>query len=219
MSRDDRDTLPGLLVDAIRGSLALVYTAIPARVESYDAALQQISAQPLIQASYAGEDGVRRHERLPPVTNVPVLMPGGGSMRITFPVEIGDTVWLVFSMLSLDEWLSGGQESTPVSDRRHSLSDAVAITGLRPAPRALGDSPTDRISMGTDGGVTIEVGGAKISLGSWAASEEIVTKSDLDAVTAIYNGHGHSSLGAPPAQQVLPTTVKGAKYVRVERNT
>jgi hypothetical protein len=106
-------------------------------VESYDATTQKASVQPLIKRGYYDEKGgVRQAESLPIITGVPVLFPGGGGCRITWPIAVGDTVLLVFSEASLDKWVVTGGEVDPRDDRRHSLSDAVAIPGLRPFKNA-----------------------------------------------------------------------------------
>lgn len=82
---------------AITARLEDVNVAIPARVESYDDSTQQVSVQPLIKRGYLDEAEERQVEQLPMITGVPVLFPGGGGFRVTFPVQAGDTVLLVFS--------------------------------------------------------------------------------------------------------------------------
>lgn len=132
------------LAEAIRRALEAraseICTAIPARVESYDPATQRCSAQPLIRRGYEDETGARQVERLPVVTDVPVVFPGAGAYSITFPVAKGDTVLLVFSQASLDKWLQSGKDIDPLDDRRHSLTDAIAIPGLRHAAHPEGGS-------------------------------------------------------------------------------
>jgi len=109
-----------------------VHVATPAKVLEYDRTTQRMTAQPLIKRGYIDEDGVRQVKSLPAITNVPVVFPGAGGISITFPIAAGDTVLLVFSEFSLDKWLQTGAHSDPLDDRRHALSDAIAIPGLRP---------------------------------------------------------------------------------------
>jgi hypothetical protein len=76
------------------------------------------------------ETGQRTAEPLPIVVDVPVLMPAAGGIRIRLPIQVGDAVLLVFASSSLDRWLLHGGVTDPGDDRRHDLSDAVALPGL-----------------------------------------------------------------------------------------
>ena len=123
-------TLGEVFRSALDARLGDVHVAIPARVESYDSGSNRISAQPLIRRGVINEDGERVAERLPIITEVPVIFPGSGGIRIKFPISTGDNVLLIFSESSLDKWLSRGGDVDPLDDRRNSLSDAIAIPGL-----------------------------------------------------------------------------------------
>lgn len=127
---DLRDVLAAFL----GGERNDINVAMPGRVESYDAATQRASVQPLIQAARVDEDGDRISETLPVVHEVPVVFPGCGAYSITFPIAKGDGVLLVFSQGALDRWLDRGGIVDPEDDRRHSINDAIAIPGLRAAP-------------------------------------------------------------------------------------
>lgn len=110
---------------------------LPGRVESYDQAALRVSVQPLIQHGFIDpETGNRVVERLPVVTDVPIVFPGSGGVRVRFPINRGDTVMLVFSSSSLDRWLVSGREVDPSDDRRHHLTDAIAVPGLLSFPEA-----------------------------------------------------------------------------------
>jgi hypothetical protein len=110
--------------------LGEVNVSIPARVESYNPTTGRISAQPLIPRAYTDEEGNRQLEDLPVVNEIPIQFPGSGGARVKFPISVGDTVLLLFSQASLDKWLVTGTRVDPGDDRRHALTDAVAITGL-----------------------------------------------------------------------------------------
>ena len=121
-------TLADLLRLATARQLQDVHVSMPGRIESYDAPRQEASVQPLLKVALAsGEEA-----SLPVINHVPVLWPRGGGAILSFPLEIGDTVLLVFSERSLDEWLQQGGELAPQDPRSHDLSDAVALPGLYP---------------------------------------------------------------------------------------
>lgn len=127
-----------------------IKVAIPARVERYDAALQQIDAQPLIKEAHFIEDGSRVAAQLPVLCNLPVCFPGAGSFRVTFPINVGDTVLVVFSRSSLDVWLSEDGLVDPLTDDAN-LADAFAIPGLRSFKNPLSDVAGDAMVLGSEG--------------------------------------------------------------------
>ena len=111
-----------------------VYTALPGKVESYNAQKQEAFVQPMVKTSYLTEEGDRAVENLPVIPNVPVLMPGAGGFRVTFPVQPGDFVLLVFSSRSIDKWLES-------LDRRYRYPWPKALRqSLEALPRLFGHS-------------------------------------------------------------------------------
>lgn len=122
------------LAEVISGALSErlnnVHVALPAKVVSYDAAQNKISAQPLINQHYVDSDGNDQSTPLPIVNEIPVIFPGSDGARIRFPITVGDTVLLIFCSASIDRWLVRGDQVDPEFDRRHDLNDAVAIPGL-----------------------------------------------------------------------------------------
>ena len=188
MSRTATPDLATVIRAAISGQLKGARVALPARVETYDASTQQVTAQPLVYDGYLDETGKRQSERLPVVAGVPVLFPGGGGFRVTFPIVAGDTVLLVFASSSLEKWLSLGGEVDPVDDRRHHISDGIAIPGLHDFAHPLVSAPTSTMSMGKDGGPTIEVSATDVQIGG---SNALVTQ-------AQFLNHTHATAGTGP---------------------
>lgn len=129
-----------------------VHTAIPARVEAYDPATQKVDAKPLVQRRVLGANGAEAVEPIPIVASVPVAFPRGGGFFLSFPLQVGDLVLLVFTERSLDKWLDGrGEEVDPVDLRTHDLSDAVAIPGVYPFRSAVADAGSTDAVLGKDG--------------------------------------------------------------------
>lgn len=119
-----------------------VYTAMPATIvnTSTFATEQTVDVKPLINKIY--DDGVVLS--FPNILAVPVVFPSSGGGLLSFPVENGDTVLIVFSMRSLDDWLEGnGSIATPTDVRTHHINDAVAIPGLYTKRSHLKPNPTD----------------------------------------------------------------------------
>lgn len=90
-------------------------------------------------------------KQLPLFSGVPVMWPQGGGWNLTFPIQENDECLLVFSDTMLDWWFqNGGLNNIPTSPRRHSLSDPIALFGIRSTPRALSDYSTDSTQLRSD---------------------------------------------------------------------
>jgi len=191
-------TLPEMLRLAIRARLVDTHVALPGRVESYDAAKIAVNVKPLIKRGFVDEEGNRSTEELPVIPGVPLVFPGAGAYRITFPVKPGDLVLLVFSEASLDKWKDLGTVVDPNDDRRNELIDAIAIPGLRSFKNA---------DPASEDAFVIEAD--EIRLGSEAASDPVARRSDLTALKAIFDAHIHPDpssgfTGAPTTSAPTP---------------
>ena len=203
-------TLAAILNAVKAQTFADLRVSMPARVEKYDDATQLADVQPLLKESYTDEEGERSIARLPVITNVPVVFPGGGGMRITFPVRAGDTVMLVFSDRSIDSWLAQGGEATPEDERRHHLSDAIAIPGLHPNTAAWSGTEANVVTIGDDTAASDFVALAT------ATKNEITTLRDaVNGFVNSYNSHTHTTpsgaSGPPQTPAIGPSTVGDVK--------
>ena len=105
-----------------------IRVSIPGMVTAYNPADNTVSVQPTVM------DG---QTRLPILQDVPVFFPGGGSVCMTFPVNIGDECLVIFSDTAIDNWFHSGEILPPHSRRRHSLSDGFALIGFRSRAHAV----------------------------------------------------------------------------------
>ena len=134
--------------------MAELRVSCPAKVVSWDASKQLADVKPLVKDIFEGEDGEVQHVSIPVITNVPVVFPGAGGMRITFPVAVGDTVHLVFCDRSIDAWLDQGGETSPTDQRRHHIADAVAYPGLHPNNAAWAGLEDGVVTVGSSTGAS-----------------------------------------------------------------
>jgi hypothetical protein len=117
-----------LLNIVMANRIADMHICMPGKITEYDYTKQRAKVQPALNQTYNdGEEIV-----LPIIHNVPVIHPAAGGASITFPVNVGDNVLLVFSERSLEEWLNVGDKVTPDDPRQNNLTDAVAHLGLNP---------------------------------------------------------------------------------------
>jgi hypothetical protein len=153
------------------------------------------------------------------IYDVPVIWPSGGGAMLSFPLKVGDTVWLSFSQRNLEDWLysDGTQEVIPGDSRHFSMTDAVAIPGLYTALSNLKPSTENveikfgnhLISLRPSGELYITNGGAEIKLnpsGTITANGATITPdgnvitangTNLDQFYADYLAHVHPA--KPPS--------------------
>jgi len=173
-------SFPETIKHAVSALLSAVHTAIPGYVVSYNAELRKATVQPYLKRNT--EDG---EERLPAITNVPIIFPGGGGGTLTFPITTGDTVLILFSERSLDNWLTSGREGTPGDVRKFDLIDAIAIPGLQDFKNAVAADSGDVVLYHGGSKVAIDSSGnVEIGAGSFQA---LVNKAGMDQ----YNDHDH----------------------------
>jgi len=106
--------------------------------------------------------------------DVPVVVYGAGGWSVTIPIQPGDECLAVFSDSCLDAWLQNGaaigsdglvQSQVPMSPRRHNLSDAIAIFGLRSTPNGLSDYSLDSMQLrNKDGSVVIDLADDQVTI-------------------------------------------------------
>lgn len=156
-SQDDHVT------SMIDQKLAAGFTALPARITGVNnLETLSVNVQPIVNDLYT--DGTA--DEFPDILNVPLIMPGSRKALVSFPVEIGDTVLLVFAQRSMDNFkLGAGRPTTPNDSRKNDLQDAIAIPGLFPfgtssnraSTRKYPHNPKDVVVVANIGGNECEV--------------------------------------------------------------
>lgn len=159
-------TLQDLLARFRQSFSAQIHTSLPGKIVRYDATTQKADVELLIKDRYTDETGALQVKTFPVIPAVPVLFPGAGGYRITFPIAEGDTGLVMFTEASLDKWLVSGGTVDPEDDRRHDLTDAVFQPGLRDFGHALSSAPTDRATFGKDDGLQIHISPSALRIGS-----------------------------------------------------
>ncbi len=105
-----------------------IFTTIPAIVSDVSKlSSNKVSVQPALQELLP--DG--SSEDLTILVDLPIQWPAGGGAVMTFPIAVGDTVLVVFSMRSIADFqVSVGGTVAPFDDRLHNLSDGYVIPGI-----------------------------------------------------------------------------------------
>lgn len=193
-----------------------LHTALPARVERYDAAAQVVDAKPMIKRALYTNKGDKRLEALPVVPAVPVAFPQAGGFMVTVPIKEGDHVLLVFSERDIGEWRRTGEDSDPGDQRFHPLHGAFAIPGVVPEGSELASASGENMVVGEDGGNRMEIEpGGPMHLGQQSAGEQDVAlagkvESELQAIReALKSVAGGSDTGGSDLTGSNPYTSVG----------
>lgn len=122
-------TLESILTNFLTAYMQDCFFAMPAVVLAVrDMEQLSIDVQPLPNRLFKDGDTAE----YPVLHHVPVIMPYTGSSAILMPVQEGDTVMLLFSQRSIDEFKGGSGTPYDTGRRFMSLQDAVAIIGISP---------------------------------------------------------------------------------------
>lgn len=125
-------TLGELFSRTVSAALGGVNTAMPGRVVQFYPEERKVDVQPIIRKQMA--DGTLLD--YPVILGVPVEYPCSSSSLIYFPLNRGDSVLIVFSQVSTDNWLfsNTGKLVDPADNSRFNISDAFVIPGVSPFP-------------------------------------------------------------------------------------
>ena len=142
------DSLYNAIESQIKRAQSNVYTALPAKVLSFNG--HTVSCQVMINRVNANGQEIT----IPPLVDVPAQFPHAGGFCITVPIKAGDEGLVVFSSRCIDGWYASGGQSKPLDNRINDLSDGFFIVGCNSVPNKIPDFYHDGASMQTDDGST-----------------------------------------------------------------
>ena len=124
---DDDASLINRLIDFRLNSM---FTAIPARIVSYNTKERTVVVQPLIQEFYINKEGTAEFITISELEDVPVLYIASGDFEITTPITEGDECLVIISTQCIDNWWKGGGIQPPFEPRKFNISDGFALVGM-----------------------------------------------------------------------------------------
>ena len=207
---DQGSTLADAIVNTFWSLISSIHTCLPGRIEKYTRTEQKANVKPLIKKKYLDGTAVE----FPVIPNVPIVFPRTKRGGITFPLEQGDGVLLVFSERALDRWLSSGEDVEPGDYRKFDLSDAIAIPGLFSFKQPNLATNDDDVEIHNEGQrITIKKNG-DIEIG--VDVKKLVT----ETFATLFDNHVHnvSVAGTPSAQlgtTSSPTAMAGSTPISV----
>jgi hypothetical protein len=119
------------------------------KIESFDETDQTASISLSIKSiETIDANGLKVLKERPVLQKCPCVILSGGDASLTFPIKNGDTCLVLFNDREIDSWFeeqSGG--IYPRSERKHDLSDAIALVGIRNINNAIVGYLTDGVRL------------------------------------------------------------------------
>lgn len=200
-------TLLDVIELAIQIETAHQHHQIPGRVESYDAAKQEVVVTPMLKVVSRNADEERLVDTLPVLPAIPVEWPRGGGYFMCMPLEAGDEGTLFFTDHDLAAWRDSGAVSDPGDERRFALGGAVFRPGLCSIARVLTGAGTGHLVLGKEGGPAIHLDGSTVQLGAAGGFPVVVAATGPTGletwITAV-----SSALGLTPPALLKATKAK-----------
>lgn len=169
---------------ALEANQANLWTALPAVVQSFNAAKLTVEAQPTIQGQVFQPDGTWVSTTMPLCVDCPVMYPGGGGFLFTFPIVAGDEGLLVFASRCIDAWWQNGGVQKQAELRMHDLSDGFFFpTGGMSQPNIPNDVSANSAQLRTrDGTSFIDLNSVTSTITLKAASIALLGNLQMGAV-------------------------------------
>jgi hypothetical protein len=192
-------SLQNAIDQLVKNSLNGIHTCMPGKILSYDGEKRRANVLPLIKKKYLDNSELSYK----PITDVPVSFYGVNECYIQLPdSEFKDqNVILIFSQRALDSWVINGKENTPLSFRKFSVTDAIAILSISAFNKKWTKSNDLNIKYKTSR-ITIKQNG-NIEMGA-----SVFQKLVNEAFMTLYNAHTHicASPGSPSTPPVVLMT-------------
>lgn len=112
----------------------------------------------------------------PVLVDCPVVVLGGGSGAVTFPIAAGDECLILCNDRDIDNWFQGSSGAANATPRLHSTADAIALVGIRSLPNVIPLYSSDSVELRTKSGnarVSVKADGSsvKVMLGETVSLE------------------------------------------------
>jgi hypothetical protein len=183
------------LTDVVTAGLHRVQVAtrtlIPALVTKYKRRPREVSVQIAVNARLYNGDVVS----IPEIEHVPVITPAMGGWSMDADLLVGEEVMLLICDRDISGWIDEGSVGDPMTGRLHSVSDAVALVGLRSNPHeGMGAAP-GYMQIGRENGASpqlvmhhqsadIMLQASTIHMGSEAATLGVARLTDTTTASA-----------------------------------
>lgn len=112
----------------------------------------------------------------PKLEDCPVFILSGDSASITMPIVAGDQCLVLFNDRNIDNWYINGSVTTPADTRCHSISDGIALVGLRHLSSA---------KLTPANSICIDGGSKKVAVKNTTGDLKSIMNSFIDSIIGI----------------------------------
>lgn len=133
----------------------------------------------------------------PVCVDSPVIVLGGGTTALTFPIQQGDECLVLFNDRDMDNWFSGIMNTGVNSVRQHSFADSIVLVGLRSMPNVLSDYDTTRAVL-RNGTTVVGVGATLIKIANAVTSLGAQLQDLITAIENLVVNPGTMNVGGTP---------------------
>lgn len=200
-----------------------VRVALPAIVQSFDPGPPAtvkvlIAMDEFVLQNTAGTTAISletKSTQLPVMQDVPILIPTGGGWSFTLPIKAGDECDVLFQDAIIDVWFEhGGLNNKPISQRRHHLSDGIAVFGLRSTLRSIANWSTTSAQLRNDEQtVVIDLAPAQITITAPALTVNCSGTAAVNAGTVAIDASTTATITAPEIDLIGIVNVTGSVKV------
>jgi hypothetical protein len=177
--------------------------ASPGIIRAFDKEAQTVEVEVAITERIK-VNGEERIEKIPILLDVPICIPSAGGYSLSLPIVAGDECLIIFSDTCFDAWWQNGDVQNQMELRRHDLSDAFAIVGIKSKPNVIANYSADsaqlRNAEGTnyvelsDSEASLVFGGSSISVKNGEISLD-ATSVKIQGVEFLTHIHGGVTSG------------------------
>ncbi len=142
------NSLETILNSQIDFRLSDIYVTMVAEVTNVSKLNEcRIDVQPVVNKKYIDGEILE----YPEILSVPVQFPSSSTSALTFPINQGDNVLLVFSQKGLDVFKSGATSAhDPIDMRSFDKRDAIAIPCVNPFSKSINNPDTRTLLHSVD---------------------------------------------------------------------
>jgi Phage protein Gp138 N-terminal domain len=150
----DNYSLVGTINFAFQKLMQSMNGMLPAQVTAYDRETNRASLQILINLVTTNNQQVAR----PHLESIPVLILGGGTFSISFPLKAGDVGWLLANDRDISLFLQTYKQNPPNTFRMNNFADGLFIPDIMKTMNFSTTTENYMIIQSNDGSMNIELG-------------------------------------------------------------
>jgi hypothetical protein len=153
-------------------------------------------------------------KQYPLLIDCPTVIITGGSAGLTMPIAVGDSCLVLFNDRDIENWFNGATSGPVASTRLHSITDAIALVGIRSLAQSIADYDSVNPTL-YNGTTRIKVKSSKILLENSTDKLGLLLKELIDTIKSITTSN--AVVGVPctisPASQaqlaLVSTKIEG----------